>query len=102
MASLLIEVLLHYRSQNNYLLTDFVVMPNHLHLLITPRAPTLEKCMQLIKGGFSFRAKKELGFPWSIWQGSFHDRRIRDVAELAIYRGYIQSKPGFREIMRQG
>jgi hypothetical protein len=30
--------------------------------------------LQLIKGGFSFRAKKELGFGGEIWEKSFRDR----------------------------
>jgi len=34
-------------------------MPDHFHLLITPaHEVSLEKAVQLIKGGFSFRAKK--------------------------------------------
>src|SRR6266566_7977562 len=36
-------------------------MPDHFHVLITPTI-TLERALQLIKGGFSFRATKELGF----------------------------------------
>jgi putative transposase len=35
-ARLLIEVVLHYRDQGKFLLHDFVVMPDHLHLLLTP------------------------------------------------------------------
>ena len=57
MAGLLVDILLHYRAQGKYLLHEFVVMPDHFHLLITPRE-SLERAMQLIKGGFSFRAKK--------------------------------------------
>jgi len=56
-----IDTLLHYRLQRKYLLHEFVIMPNHFHLLITP-ALTLERAIQLIKGGFSYRARKELGF----------------------------------------
>jgi len=41
-ASLLIEVLYHYRTLNKYLLHEFVVMPNHLHLLITPADATTD------------------------------------------------------------
>lgn len=67
MARLFIDVLLHYRQQDKYLLHEFFVMPNHFHLLLTP-LETLERAMQLIKGGFSFRAKKELGFSGEIWQ----------------------------------
>jgi putative transposase len=61
MAGLLIEILFHYRNRNKFRLHEFVVMPDHFHLLITP-VTALERAMQLIKGGFSFRAKKELGF----------------------------------------
>lgn len=94
MAHLLVDVLMHYRRQRKYLLHDFVVMPNHFHLLITPRAPvTLEKAIQFIKGGFSYRARKELGFQGEIWQTSFHDRRVRDIAEYAQFRDYIHMNP---------
>ena len=58
MASLFLDVLLHYRARGKYLLHEFVVMPDHFHLLITPRE-SLARAMQLIKGGFSFRAKRE-------------------------------------------
>src|SRR6266702_3985947 len=59
MAQLFIEVLLHYRRQGKYLLHEFVLMPDHFHVPITP-AITLERALQLIKGSFSFRARKEL------------------------------------------
>jgi hypothetical protein len=42
---------------------EFVIMPNHLHLLLTPAAEIpLEKALQFIKGGFSYRAKREIHF----------------------------------------
>ena len=78
MKHLLHDVLFHYREQLKYLLHDFVLMPNHFHLLITP-VVTLEKAMQLVKGGFSFRAKRELGFLHEIWQPSYYDRGVRDA-----------------------
>ena len=63
MAKLFLSVLLHYRGQRRYLLHEFVLMPDHFHLLITP-ALTLERGLQLIKGGFSFRARKGVGIQW--------------------------------------
>jgi putative transposase len=92
MARLFIEVLLHYREQNKYLLHEFVLMPDHFHLLITPTL-SLERALQLIKGGFSFRAKKELGFGGEIWQKSFYDRRVRDIGEYHSFREYIHRNP---------
>jgi putative transposase len=93
-AQLLIDVLYHYRGQGKYLLHEFVVMPNHFHLLITPEGEaTLERAMQLIKGGFSFRAGRELGMVGEIWQTSFHDRRVRDSGEYLRFREYIHQNP---------
>src|SRR3989475_2802773 len=92
MAQLFIEVLLHYRRQGKYLLHEFVLMPDHFHVLITP-AITLERALQLIKGGFSFRARKELGFGGEIWQTSFYDRRVRDIKEDYTFLEYICFHP---------
>jgi putative transposase len=59
MAKLFMDVLFHYQTQRKYCLHEFVVMHNHFHALLTPLSPvTLEKAVQFIKGGFSFRAKK--------------------------------------------
>ena len=94
MAGLLIDVLLNYQKQGRYNLHEFVIMPNHFHLLITPIPPvSIEKAVQFIKGGFSYRARKELGIIGEIWQTSFYDRRIRDAVEYARFRHYIHMNP---------
>jgi putative transposase len=92
MAQLFMDVLFHYRKQGQYLLHEFVVMPDHFHLLITP-VVSLEKAMQLIKGGFSYRVKKELGFAGEVWQTSFYDHRVRDASEYTRMRHYIHMNP---------
>jgi putative transposase len=94
MAGLFIKVLLHYQKEHKYYLHEFVVMPDHFHLLITPISPvTLEKAVQFVKGGFSYRAKKELSFHGEIWQTSFYDRRLRDANEYATFCQYIHMNP---------
>jgi putative transposase len=92
MARLFVDVLFHYRRQGKFLLHEFVLMPDHFHVLLTP-TETLERALQLIKGGFSFRARKELGFGGEIWQKSFYDRRVRDVHEYFAFRDYIHRNP---------
>jgi putative transposase len=92
MAGLLVEVLGHYRSQGKYLMHEFVVMPDHFHLLITPME-SLERALQLIKGGFSYRARKELNFTGEIWQPSYYDRRVRDLEEYLAFREYVRRNP---------
>jgi putative transposase len=70
-ARLFIEVLMGYRTQKKYFLHEFVVMPEHLHLIITPTNITLERAMQCIKGGFSFQLNKNLRVKKDVWQPSF-------------------------------
>jgi REP-associated tyrosine transposase len=90
-ASLLIDTLYHYRS-TAYLLHEFVIMPEHIHVLMTPLG-SLEKAVQFIKGGFSFRAKKELGSNMEVWQKGFQDHRIRDTGDFAQHVLYIHENP---------
>jgi putative transposase len=63
-----------------------------LHLLITP-TESVEKSVQLIKGGFSFRAKRELEWNGEIWQPGFTDHRIRDEEDWHKHLAYIQNNP---------
>ena len=59
-AMLLIDVLRMNVAAGRFQLHDFVIMPDHLHLLMTlPGDITIERAMQLIKGGFSYRLKRE-------------------------------------------
>src|SRR5580698_3298148 len=75
-AALLIDVLRSCVAARKFKLLDFVVMPNHLHLLITvPGGMTIEKAMRLIKGRFPRRLKKELGYPGDVWQAGFSEVR---------------------------
>jgi len=67
-------------------------MPDHFHVLITPQE-SLEKAVQFIKGGFSFRAKKELGWTGEIWTAGFSDHRIRDEEDYASHLRYIAKNP---------
>jgi putative transposase len=69
-----------------------VLMPNHFHLLVSPRV-TLERAIQCIKGGFSYRAKRELGFGGEVWEHSFYDRRVRNLQEYQRIRQYIHQNP---------
>ncbi len=71
-AALLFETIQHYRE--HYKLHAFVLMPDHLHLLLTPVDITLERCMQLIKGGFSHRYHQAGGLN-DVWQTGYADHR---------------------------
>ena len=94
MASLFIDVIRSSMRSRKMIVHDFVVMPNHVHILLTiPGEMSIEKAMQLIKGGFSYRANKELGFCGEIWQRGFSDVRIVDEQSFEQHREYIENNP---------
>ena len=69
-------------------------MPDHVHLLLTlPGCLSLEKAMQFIKGGFSFRVGRELGFRGEIWQRGFSDVQVTDQQSFRSHRNYIHHNP---------
>ena len=94
MAYLMIDVLARNRESGRFSLHEFVITPDHLHLLITPAFEIpLERAVQFIKGGFSYRAKKEPGFVGEVWQPGFTNQRIRDARDYAAHRSYIDENP---------
>src|SRR5579864_9586334 len=90
-ANLLMDTIYHYRGYA-YLLHEFVIMPDHLHALIAPLT-SLEKSVQFIKGGFSYRVKKELGSNMEVWQKGFSDHRIRDADDYRLHVTYMHENP---------
>ena len=88
-AELLLDTLQHYRREGHYKLHAFVVMPDHIHILLTPEKIALERALMLIKGGFSRRLASKL----PVWQRGFTDRRIRDREDFITHRDYIHNNP---------
>jgi putative transposase len=93
-ATLFVDVLRSYAHEGKFKVHDFVVMPDHVHLLITLSDQlTIEQAMQLIKGGFSYRVKKEHGYSGEVWQRGFWELRVEDQDSFARHREYIAQNP---------
>ena len=100
-ADLIVKTLFHYRQQGRYQLHGFAVMPEHLHVLLTPSSnQTIERCAQCIKGGFSHEVRGQ--FAGTLWQAGFHEHRIRDVEDFRIQLAYIAANPAKRGLMDLG
>ncbi len=75
-------------------------MPEHFHILITPAEDvTLERAVQLMKGGsaHSIGEERKLAFP--VWQRGFSDHRIRDYSDYEMHLRYIEQNPVKRGIV---
>lgn len=89
-AELLRQTILDYRNQNRFQLHAYVIMPDHFHAIITPAASiSLEKAMQYIKGGFSFRLNSKL----DVWMRGFNETQIVTEEKFKTCLRYIHENP---------
>src|SRR5580692_2958202 len=71
----------------------WVVMPNHVHLLISPRAP-MAAITKAIKGSTARQANRLLGRTGEyFWQDESFDHWIRDNGEFVKVKKYIERNP---------
>jgi len=91
-AELFIATLFRYRDQGKFQLHGFAVMPDHVHVLITPAIDqSTSRCIQLIKGGYSFAVREQS--PGEIWHSGYHEHRIRDGEDFKAQKQYIANNP---------
>jgi putative transposase len=89
-----LETILQNRERGFYLLHDFVIMPDHFHLILTPGFETShEKALQMIKGGSSHRIGKELRMEYPVWQPDFHEHWIRSMVDYERCKAYVERNP---------
>jgi len=93
-AKIVLDQILECREKEFFKLHAFVLMPEHLHMLITPgEEVALEKAVQMVKGGSAYKIRKTLSYQFPIWHSGFHDRWIRDTHEYRMREQYIHLNP---------
>jgi putative transposase len=86
----MVSTLQHYRESGKFELHAYVVMPDYVHILLTPAADvSLEKALQFLKGGFSFRLKSHS----DIWERGHFDKRVPDRLAYRKCVEYIDQNP---------
>jgi len=89
-AELFLQVLRENRTKGRIQLHAFVIMPDHIHLLLTPSPEvSLEKTMQYIKGGFSFQLKSK----FDVWEKSYTNHRVLTAGDYLRHLTYIEQNP---------
>ena len=93
-ATLFTEDLFALRKELIFLLPAYVVMPDHIHLIIVPSLRAqLAKIMQHIKGRFARRYHERHGGEGKLWQPRYYERVISDEAALLRSVDYIEANP---------
>lgn len=79
---------------NHYDLCAFVVMPNHVHVILhTIPGTALKDIMRLVKGGSAHGINAAFNRHGRVWQPDYFDRLIRDPQQLEQTRHYIHWNP---------
>jgi REP element-mobilizing transposase RayT len=92
-AEMISGALRHFHSKQ-YLLDDWVIMPNHVHLILWPMPNfTLSEILKSRKQFTATQANRILGRTGVFWQAESFDHWIRDDAEKSRIRRYIRGNP---------
>ena len=88
--SIVVENLLHFNGER-YVLHAFVVMPNHVHVLL--EIVRREDLAKIVHGWKSYTAKRineVVGGEGQVWQREYYDRLIRNAEHYARTVEYIR------------
>lgn len=94
--------LFEYRDKGEYFVHRYVVMREHLHVILTPGLETtLERAAQLIKGGSSHDIGEKFATRFPVWQPGFTQHLIRDRADYDSHVRYVDMNPVKRGLASQ-
>ena len=92
-AQLLVHTLKTFDGER-YVLHDWVVMPNHVHLVIEPQgAHRLSDILHSLKAYTTTETNRSLGRQGVFWQHENYDRLLRDQNEFERCMQYVQQNP---------
>ncbi|HXI22252.1 MAG TPA: transposase [Pyrinomonadaceae bacterium] len=90
-ATIVQDSLLHFDSER-YRLYAWVLMPNHVHVILTPAIGwSLSRIMKDLKSFTSREANKILGRRGQFWMEDYFDRYVRDAKHFASATAYIEN-----------
>ena len=105
-ADIILETILFGRRQKWYFLLSFVIIPDHIHLIIIPEDKSISECLKSIKG-FSSRQINEIhNRKGAIWQSGFYDyildsdnkvlNRIKYIEENPLRKGIVHNSEDYK------
>ena len=92
---------LHARKDPRYDLLAFVVMDDHVHVLVRTRRVSVTQVLEAMKT-YSAHKLREAGRAGAIWQRDTFDRLVTDENDLRKRTDYIVSNPWKRWPFTEG
>ena len=92
-AEMMVEAIGYREREGLYNLHSYVVMANHVHLLVTPSI-AVSRLMKSLKGFTAREGNRLLGVCGQpFWQDESYDRWVRDTREFERIANYIEMNP---------
>jgi REP element-mobilizing transposase RayT len=79
-------------NETFYELAAWVIMGNHVHIVILPRAP-LSVIMKRLKGSTALSANQILGRSGAFWSIEYYNHAVRSEKEFNNIVGYVERNP---------
>ena len=93
LCAIVIDNLAFYRDRGNFSLHAWVLMPDHLHFVVTPRGVELPDLMRNLKSYCAKQIREAAGIPGPVWQSRFHDQAMRNEFQYRQAIEYIHQNP---------
>ena len=94
------DALLHFDGER-YRIDSFVVMPNHVHVLVVPlKGHLLSDIVKAWKSYTGHRIVKHFGAASPVWQKEYFNHIVRSPESLEHFRNYICENP--KPFLRDG
>jgi len=100
---LFVQCLEEMRRRFSMRIYGYVVMPEHVHLLVNePEPVSLAEAIHYLKLSFAKRLRSRTGAttPRSFWQKRYYDRNIRDAQEFTVKLRYLHRNPANRGLVK--
>jgi putative transposase len=92
-AQMVVEAIRYREDQGEYELHNYVVMANHVHMLVTPRVD-VSRLMHSLKRFTAREGNRMLGLTGqTFWQHESYDRVVRNAVEFKRIARYIEMNP---------
>jgi putative transposase len=84
---------LHFGDPDRYMLGSYVIMPNHVHVLLGLKKVELNCILKSLKGYSAYRINQIRSQQGSLWQDDYWDRLIRSESHFKKVEEYIANNP---------
>jgi len=92
-AAMVATELVKLQREGSCHLLAWVLMPDHLHLLLELREASLAQTMRTLKGRSAWRLNRVLGKTGRVWQRGYHEHALRHDEQIVDAARYVVANP---------